>query len=199
MMLQRIHIHEKIGILPLPHFSKIESKNSIIGGTLMRKFFVLLFTTILLVGCGDTLDDIKNAASGINSRANEAATAISIDVHSIRATEVQYNNLAFTINDVFKNILRDVQWYYEEIEQSQLLKISGTWQNKNLFANQNFTDEQKKQLLENGDVEVVLTIDNGELQEQQTTITMQLGSELLVEESGQAALQHFYDLYIATQ
>lgn len=83
----------------------------------MRNFLTicsLLFLSILLVGCSQTLGDLKNAAAGINSKANEAATSMSLDVHSVRAVEIQFENKTFTLNDLFKNILRDVQWHYEK-------------------------------------------------------------------------------------
>lgn len=79
------------------------------------------------------MKDIKDAAAGINSKATEAATAISIDVHSIRAIELAFDNKQVAINDLFKTILRDVQWHYDE--SANILKISGTWKNNQLFLN----------------------------------------------------------------
>ena len=116
----------------------------------MRKFMALLLTVIFLTGCNDTMKDIKDAAAGINSKANEAATAISIDVHSIRAIELAFDNEQVTINDLFKTILRDVQWHYDE--SANILKITGTWKNNQLFSEQHFSEQQKQELVENGNV-----------------------------------------------
>lgn len=73
----------------------------------------LLPLPFLLVGCGETMTDIKDAVSGINSKANEAAQALGEDVHALRRTEIKYSNATITINDLFKTILRDIQWFYE--------------------------------------------------------------------------------------
>lgn len=161
----------------------------------MGKLFSLIVLTLLLAGCGESLGEIKNAASGINSRANDAASAISIEVHTIRATELQFNNETFTINDLFKTILRDVQWLYDEKEQK--LKVTGTWQDNGLFAMENFDATQKTQLLENGDIEVLLYFSNGKLKDDQTTISMQLQSDKLVEQTGSDVLLHLYEVYVA--
>lgn len=161
----------------------------------MRGLILLFFTTILLAGCGDTVGDLKEAVAGINSKANEAATAISIDVHTIRATEMKFNDQTFTINDLFKTILRDVQWYYDETDDKQQLKISGTWKNNGLFADKNFSDELKQQLLEYGQVEVVLAFQNGLIKEQETQVHMKLNGETIIEEQGTIILHHFYNIY----
>ena len=94
----------------------------------MRNMFTLYSACILslcLAGCSDTLGEIKDAASGINTAADEAATAISQDVHSIRAINITYNDETFTVNDLFKSILRDVQWDYERGEKTNALKVNG--------------------------------------------------------------------------
>lgn len=162
----------------------------------MRSVFLLLVSTILLAGCGDTVGDLKEAVAGINSKANEAATAISIDVHSMRATEIEFDDQTFTINDVFKTILRDVQWYYDESENKQQLKISGTWQDNGLFADENYSKDLKQQLLENGHVEVLLTFENNLIAEQETTVHMKLNGETLIEEQGTEILHQFYRIYL---
>lgn len=162
----------------------------------MRSVFLLLVSTILLAGCGDTVGDLKEAVAGINSKANEAATAISIDVHSMRATEIEFDDQTFTINDVFKTILRDVQWYYDESENKQQLKISGTWQDNGLFSDENYSKDLKQQLLENGHVEVLLTFENNLIAEQETTVHMKLNGETLIEEQGTDLLHHFYHIYL---
>lgn len=156
----------------------------------------LLFLTLLLAGCTETLGDIKNAASGINSKANEAATSLSLDVHSVRAFEVQIDDQSFTMNDLFKSILRDVQWHYEKKDKQNELKITGTWKDNGLFADYNFNDEMKKQLLENGRVEVILSFENDILNEEKTLISMSIHGEKLVEQQGMDSLHALYQLYL---
>ncbi|MGN7479314.1 23S rRNA methyltransferase [Solibacillus silvestris] len=162
----------------------------------MRSLILLFFTAVLLAGCGDAVGDLKEAAAGINSKANEAASAISIDVHSIRAAEIEFGNQTFTINDLFKTILRDVQWYYDGSGDEQLLKVTGTWQNNGLFAEQKFSEDQKQELKESGQIEVNLSFDNGIIEEQKTTVLMQLNGNTLVERHGSEILHHFYNIYI---
>ncbi|MEK4386568.1 23S rRNA methyltransferase [Solibacillus sp. FSL W7-1464] len=161
----------------------------------MRKYSLLLSISILLAGCGDTVADLKKAASGISSKADEAASAISIDVHSIRATEIEFNNHSFTINDLFKTILRDVQWEYDDSGETQQLKITGTWQNNGLFTQHSFSASQKERLQENGQVEVILLFISDTIDETKTKVTMQLDGQTLVEEDGQDTLHHFYKIY----
>lgn len=156
----------------------------------------LLFLSILLAGCTQTLGDIKNAAAGINSKANEAATSISLDVHSVRAFEVQFDNQTFTMNDLFKSILRDVQWHYEKKDDQNELKITGTWKDNGLFAEYNFDNDVKKQLLEDGRIEVILSFENDVLNEEKTVINMYLHQEKLVEQHGKDALYVLFQLYL---
>lgn len=159
----------------------------------MRKFMALLLTVIFLTGCNDTMKDIKDAAAGINSKANEAATAISIDVHSIRAIELAFDNEQVTINDLFKTILRDVQWHYDE--STNILKITGTWKNNQLFSEQHFSEQQKQELVENGNVTVQLHFIDNQLSEAKTAAQLILHNELLVDIQGEQLLQHFYDVF----
>ena len=161
----------------------------------MKKLIPIIIFASILAGCGDTYSEIKDAVFGISSKANDAAAAISIEVHTLRAIELQYNNETFTINDLFKTTLRDVQWLYDEKEQ--YLKITGTWKDNELFANQQYNDTKKAQLRENGDVEVHLFFDNETLIEEKTTVTLQLQSETLIDETGTDALDHFYKVYAA--
>lgn len=163
----------------------------------MGKLLSILFVAILLSGCGDTFNDIKDAASGINSKATEAASAISIDVHTVRATKIEFDNQSFTINDLFKTILRDVQWYYEQNDSKQQLKVTGTWKDNGLFDEENFNDEQKRKLLEDGKLEVTLNFNEGVLDEQSTTVQMQLHSEKLINQTGIDSLHHLYEVYTA--
>ncbi|MCM3720783.1 23S rRNA methyltransferase [Solibacillus isronensis] len=161
----------------------------------MRRFSLVLFTVILLAGCGDTVADLKEAAAGINSKANEAASAISIDVHFIRATEIEFDNQTFTINDLFKTILRDVEWNYDDSGETQQLKITGTWQNNGLFAQHSFSAYQKELLKENGEVEVILSFNNGTMDETKTKVSMIMDGETLIKEVGQEILHHLYKTY----
>ena len=161
----------------------------------MRSSILFLFAAILLAGCGDTIGDIKQAAAGINSKANEAATAISTDVHSIRAVEMEFDNQTFTINDLFKTILRDVQWYYDENGNEQQLKITGTWQDNGLFAEENFSEIEKQQLIENSKIEVILFFHNGVLDEEKTTVRMSQNRQTIIDQKGTEALLHFYKIY----
>ncbi|MEG0471428.1 MAG: 23S rRNA methyltransferase [Solibacillus sp.] len=153
----------------------------------------LLFSSLLLASCTQAIGDIKNAAAGINSKANEAATAISLDVHSVRAVEIQFDHQTFTINDLFKSILRDVQWHYEK--KGELI-ITGTWKDNGLFAESNFDEETKKQLRENGKIEVILSFSNGVLNEEDTAISMHLLENKLVEQHGKEDLYALYTLYL---
>ena len=159
----------------------------------MKKLIPLLFVGILCAGCGDTMSDIKEAAAGINSKANEAASAISSDVHSIRATELTFDNEQLTINDLFKAILRDVQWQYDEVNEQ--LKINGTWKENGLFSEQSFTEQQRADLVENGKVIIVLSFSDGVLHPEVTQTHMKLYADMLVEAQGEQLLQHFYDVY----
>ncbi|WP_332646822.1 23S rRNA methyltransferase [Lysinibacillus sp. 54212] len=163
----------------------------------MRKFSAAIITTILaftLAGCGDTFQDLKEAASGINSAADEAASAISQDVHSIRAIEITYNNHTFTVNDLFKSILRDVQWHYEENGASSVLKVTGTWL-PNLFDSYSFSVDQQNALALDGHVTVYLTIDEGVILDDKTKVTLMQKEKLLVDEKGKEVLYHFYETY----
>ncbi|ATP41158.1 23S rRNA methyltransferase [Solibacillus sp. R5-41] len=165
----------------------------------MRNFLTicgLLFLSLLLAGCTQALGDIKNAAAGINSKANEAATSISLDVHSVRAVEIQFDHQTFTINDLFKSILRDVQWHYEKKDDQNELKITGTWNENGLFASHNFDDTMKKQLTVNGHIEVILSFENNVLNEEKTVISMYLHQEKLVEQHGKDDLHALYALYL---
>ena len=163
----------------------------------MRKSYTILLASILslfLVGCSNTLNEIKEAASGINSAADKAATAISQDVHSIRAIEITHNTQTFTVNDLFKSILRDVQWHYEPSHEENVLKITGTWQ-PSLFASYNIDETIKPDLAINGKVSIELNVVENIIQEENTTVTLTYNEENLLNESGQAILQYLYEYY----
>lgn len=161
----------------------------------IKGFFLSAMTIILLSGCSEALSDIKSAVSGINTAATNAATAISQDVHTLRAVEVHYQNETFTINDLFKSILRDVQWHYEQIDTSDILKVTGTWQEP-LFKDEDFDEQTKKLLKETGIVTVILSFNDGKLLMNDTTIKMELNGKTIVEEQGEIALTKFYDSFI---
>ncbi|MEO4052357.1 23S rRNA methyltransferase [Solibacillus sp. CAU 1738] len=161
----------------------------------ISSYLSITLAIIFLSGCDDTLNDIKNAASGINSAATNAATAISQDVHTLRATDIHYKDEHFTINDLFKSILRDVQWHYEQSDATDILKVTGTWKEP-LFAHYDFEEAFKKELVESSKVTVVLTFKNGNIQSEETSLKMELNGEIVVEEHGEIALTQFYDIYV---
>lgn len=164
-----------------------------IGGNKMKKLMPLLFVAILCSGCGDTINDIKEAAAGINSKANEAASAISPDVHSIRAIELTFDNEPITVNDLFKTILRDVQWHYDEVNTQ--LKVTGTWKNNGLFSELQFTEQQKLDLIENGKVTVLLTFVGNQLLTNDIQVEMKLHQDIILNKQDPNLLQHFYNVY----
>lgn len=158
-------------------------------------YLVALLIIVALAGCGDTYSDMKQAAAGIQSKANEASTAISADVHAIRATTISYNEQTFTINDLFKTILRDVQWFYDE--KTNQLTINGTWQDNGLFAEQQFSDDMKQSLQHEGEVTVVLVIAEEQVVAQSTQASLILKKNNLVTYTGEQALYQLFDVYIA--
>ena len=165
----------------------------------MRKLFTLCSACIIslsLSGCSATWEEIKDAASGINTAADEAATAISQDVHSIRAADITYNGRTFTINDLFKSILRDVQWHYEQKEGTKALKVTGTWQ-PGLFAPFGIPEEMEEKLAVDGEATILLAVENNIIQEEETVATLQYYGETIVAEEGQDILHHLYDQYTA--
>lgn len=160
-----------------------------------KPFILSAMTIFLLSGCSEAFSDIKSAASGINTAATNAATAISQDVHTLRAVEINYQNETFTINDLFKSILRDVQWHYEQTDTTDILKVTGTWQEP-LFGEENFDEETKKLLKESSLVTVVLLFNDGKLLSQETTVKMELNNQIMLEEQGDRVLSRFYDIFI---
>ena len=135
----------------------------------MKKIlFVVIVCSFFLTGC----NDIINAISGINSKANEAAEAISEDVHSLRNVKIHVEDVEnVTVNDLIKAILRDVQWKHEKKDEIEILIISGTWK-EGLFEEYNFTTNEKEALKENGDVNIKLFFKNKQLQTDLTTINL---------------------------
>ena len=163
----------------------------------MQKLYTVLLASVLslfLIGCSNTVNEIKEAASGINSAANKAATAISQDVHSIRAIEITHNAQTFTVNDLFKFILRDVQWHYEPSHQENILKITGTWQ-PNLFASYNIDETIEPDLAVNGLVTIELKVEENAIQEENTAVTLAYNEEILLSETGEEILHYLYEYY----
>ena len=164
----------------------------------MRKMLTIVSTIllfVLLVGCGDTLSDIKEAAYGINSAADKAATAISQDVHSIRAIEITYNDNTFTVNDLFKSILRDVQWHYEKIDDKDLLRITGTWQ-PHLFESYGLDTSKYKELDVYGDTTIQLYIQDQQILDEDTVVAIDYKEEQIFQQNGTEILHNMYQYYI---
>lgn len=159
----------------------------------MKRFliFLLVVTVLSLAGCGE----VKDAVSGINSAANTAAKATSADVHSIRASELSYKQETFTVNTLFKTILKDVFWEYKEKNGGSTLQIKATWKEP-LFSSYKFDEALKQKLAEDGDVLIELTIKDHEIQQAKTKVKLVYKGETLVEESGQQVMDNFFEAYI---
>ena len=134
----------------------------------MKKFIALIIFTCFLTGCGVSYSEIKEAVSGINTKAIDAASALTIEVHELRATELQYNDKSFTINDLFKTTLRDVQWYYDE--KAQNLIGYRYMERKWFICIKNFDDAKRMQLRKDGDVNVSLFFNHHKLDETKTML-----------------------------
>ncbi|PJO43527.1 hypothetical protein CWD94_11705 [Lysinibacillus xylanilyticus] len=159
----------------------------------MTKVACITCLSTLLAGCGDRLSEIKEAVSGINSAAETAASSVGRDVHAIRAIAINYKDTSFTVNDLFKTILRDVRWDYDA-EKSEL-HVRGTWQAP-LFSEQPWDDTMKKQLAETGVVKVTCTIKSNKIDSALTNVTLIFNDETIVEMTGEDALHHLYDTYL---
>lgn len=158
------------------------------------KFLIPFCCLFLLTGCSDTLTDIKEAASGINNAADKAASAISQDVHSLRAIEITYNEQTFTINDLYKTILRDVQWHYEKNGETNLLRVTGTWQ-PTLFESFSLNVEQYENLSEIGEVEFLLHFNDNEMIEQSTSAKVKYEGNEIFSNKGQELVTYVYEYY----
>ena len=161
----------------------------------LKKIIPFLFLILLLSACSDKVAEIKEAASGIDSAANKAAKAISLDAHSIRSIEIEHKNTNFTVNDLFKTILRDVFWEYEEKDEIHIFTVNGTWKEL-LFEDYQFTEDKKAKLKEEGNVTVELELDDGVIKSESTRVQMTLDGETLVDEQGEEALYNLYDQYL---
>lgn len=160
---------------------------------LIKKIVLIICLNVLLTGCGERLAEIKDAASGINEAANSAASAISKDVHSIRAISIAYNDETFTINDLFKTIIRDTRWEYDA--QTGKLQVKGTWIDP-LFSEQQWDDTYKKQLAETGEITVTCQIQDDKIHNAQTDVKLVFGGETILHMTGEDALFHLYETYI---
>ena len=160
---------------------------------LINKGFIIVCLSILLSGCNDRLTEIKEAASGINETAQSAASALSKDVHSVRAINLSYNEEMFTLNDLFKSILRDTRFEYDA--STGTLQVKGTWLDP-LFSEQPWDDAYKKRLAETGEITVTLHIQDGEILSDLTDITLVFEGEIILKMSGKDALSHLYETYL---
>ncbi|MGE7675832.1 hypothetical protein ACQKMV_20035 [Lysinibacillus sp. NPDC094403] len=159
----------------------------------MTKVACITCLCALLAGCDNRLSEIKEAVSGINSAAETAASAVGRDVHAIRAIDINYKDTSFTVNDLFKTILRDVRWDYDA--EKNELHVRGTWQAP-LFSEQPWDDSMKKQLAETGVVRVTCTIKNNKIDSTLTNVTLIFNDKTILEMTGEDALHHLYDTYL---
>lgn len=159
----------------------------------MTKIACITCICALLSGCGDRFSEIKDAASGINSAANSAASAVSRDVHAIRALDINYKDTSFTVNDLFKTILRDIRWDYDP--EKNELHVRGTWQPP-LFSDQAWREDMKEKLAESGFVTIACKIIDDKIDSEQTSITLTYNEEILLQKNGEEALHHLYDTYL---
>ena len=160
----------------------------------MRKFIVLYVLSALLL-CACDINEIKDAAVGINKAADKAATAISEEVHSIRAIEITHENKTFTVNDIYKSILRDVQWHYENDNTLTTLSITGTWQ-PTLLEQYNLSLNNYPHLNETGKVTVQLFVTDGIIDEAATKVTVEYEGHILLAEEGENIQRQLYDYYL---
>src|SRR5690606_13104442 len=133
------------------------------GGIIMRKLTMMIpfiFLILVLSGCSEKVTELKEAVSGIDSAANKAAKAISLDAHSIRSSEINHADAKFTVNDLYKTILRDVFWEYEEKNEIHIFTVKGTWKEP-LFEDYHFTENQLEKLKDEGKVVVQLELVDG--------------------------------------
>jgi predicted small secreted protein len=146
-------------------------------------FVVIIVFSFVLAGCNDIID----AISGINSKANEAAKAISEDVHTLRSIPIEMDaRQTITINDFIKAILRDVQWKHEKKDQLEVLIVDGSWKD-GLFDDYEFTNEEKEILKDTGEVVIQLFFDDKQLLVDLTTVVLTIEDKIIVNLTGQEA------------
>ena len=154
-------------------------------------FVVTIVFSFFLAGCHDIID----AVSGINSKANEAAKAISVDVHTLRSIPIQMENQqTVTVNDFIKAILRDVQWKHEKKGELEELIADGSWKD-GLFNEYGFTTKQKEVLKETGEVIVQIFFNDNQLQVDLTTVVLTNKDGILVRLTGKDALTSLQQAY----
>ena len=159
----------------------------------MKKFsfVVIIVFSLVLAGCNDIIDSI----SGINSKANEAAAAISEDVHTLRSIPIEMDDQqTIKINDFIKAILRDVQWKHEKKDKLEVLIVDGSWKD-GLFEDYGFTNDEKEVLKKTGDVVIQLFFDDNELQVDQTTVVLSSNDKIIVNLTGEEAFTSLLKAY----
>ena len=160
----------------------------------MKKFsfVVTIVFSFVLAGCHDIID----AISGINSKANEAAEAISEDVHTLRSILIRMESQhTVSVNDFIKAILRDVQWKHEKKDQLEVLIANGSWKD-GLFNEYGFTTKEKEVLKETGDVIIQLFFNDNQVQVDLTTVVLTNKEDIIVNINGKDAftsLQRAYE------
>jgi hypothetical protein len=158
-------------------------------------YVVLLLAMFLLIGCKSSVSDLKEAVSGIHTQAEKAKSGLTIDAYTLREYEIEYKDELFTVDELFKTILRDVQWEYEKNQNQHQLLIKGTWKEP-LFDYLQLSDEVKEELATTGKILITLTFEEDQLVPGETTVTMKLKEDTLVDEKGEDILHYFYDIYL---
>lgn len=153
---------------------------------------LFMLCTILLTGCN--FSDIKDAVADIDDAAKKASVATSEEVHSIRAIELTHNDQTFTVNDLFKRVLRDVYWHYEKEDTTSTLEVKGTWQ-PTLLAQYGLNTEDYPELNVTGDVTVTLTVENEQIIADRTTVVVEYDKQQILNEKGSQLLTDLYDAY----
>lgn len=160
----------------------------------LLKIIVTLVLLFIISGCSDKLGEFKKAALEIDTVADKAAKAISLDAHEIREIELDYKNETFTINDIFKTILRDAQWEYDKEDKVQRLIVRGKWQEP-LFESYLTSDIQQSELAESGKITIKIEILDGQINPESTSINMIFNGNTIVEENGEEAYYYLLDTY----
>ena len=146
-------------------------------------FVVIIVFSFVLAGCNDIID----AISGINTKANDAAEAISEDVHTLRSILIKLEDQqTIAVNDFIKTILRDVQWKHEKIDKVEVLIADGSWKD-GLFNEYRFTTDEKKALEHTGDIVIQLFFDDKQLQEDLTTVVLKKDDRIIINLTGKEA------------
>ncbi len=155
---------------------------------------IILVFLLLVSGCSEKLNEFKEAALEIDTTAEKAAKAISLDAHAIREIELVYNDETFTINTLFKTILRDVQWEYEEFDNIQRLKVKGNWQEP-IFEKYITSDQLQEELTENGMVTIQFEFIDGQINPKSTSYHLILNNKTIAEDTGEDAYNYLLEFY----